>query len=55
MQKKNRFYACRPQATQRQYRPDFARYEREKREWIDAHPAATADEYQDAMRAVAQR
>lgn len=30
-------------------------YEAEKARWIDAHPEATPQEYQAAMRAIAQR
>jgi len=55
MQKKNRFYANRPQSTQRQYMPNFARYEQEKREWIDAHPESTPEQYQEAIRVIAAR
>lgn len=36
------------------YRPDFALYERLKYEWITEHPAATREQYQEAMRAIAE-
>tara|TARA_R110000868_G_scaffold411073_1_gene701703 strand:+ start:144 stop:296 length:153 start_codon:yes stop_codon:yes gene_type:complete len=37
------------------YRPDFARYEREKQDWMRRHPASTPEQYQAAMRAIAAR
>jgi hypothetical protein len=37
------------------YRPDFARYEREKQDWIRRHPAATPEQYQAAMVKIATR
>jgi len=37
------------------YKPDFARYEREKKAWQQANPKATPHEYQNAIRAIAQR
>ena len=37
------------------YFPDFALYEKLKKEWIEAHPNATPLEYHAAMSAIAQR
>jgi len=37
------------------YRPQFAQYEFEKRAWLAHHPKATGEEYQQAMREIAQR
>ena len=55
MPKKNRFYGYRPQKTQRQYKPNFARYEFEKQAWLDANPGATPDKRDEEIRAIATR
>jgi hypothetical protein len=57
MRKRNRFLGNGPLPHQRaqKYRPDFRRYEIEKHTWIAHHPAATADEYLQAMRDIAER
>ena len=52
MHKKNRYI---PRARPRNYRPDFKRYEAEKQNWIAQHPRATAEDYIEAMRALAAR
>jgi len=37
------------------YKPRFADYEQQKREWIAAHPNATPEEYQAAIAHIAMR
>lgn len=37
------------------YRPDFVRYEKEKRAWTDEHPLSTPWEYQEAIAQIALR
>jgi len=37
------------------YRPDFARYEQLKAQWATDHHNATHEEYQTAMREIADR
>lgn len=37
------------------YHPDFAGYEREKYAWVESHPDSTPEEYQMAMRAIAEK
>lgn len=44
-----------PAARPKNYRPDFAGYEREKQNWIAHHPKATGEEYVEAMREIAAR
>lgn len=46
-----------PKRTTKQfkYRPDFARYEREKQAWIAANPGATPAQYQEAIAHIAFR
>lgn len=34
--------------------PDWAEYERQKREWVKAHPQATPTEYEAAMQRIAR-
>ena len=51
MKKKRRYPTPKP----RNYRPDFARYEQEKREWLDEHRGYDYDDYQQAMREIAAR
>lgn len=35
------------------YRPDFARYEQLKRDWLIRNQGATYEQYQEAMRRIA--
>lgn len=44
-----------PKARPRNYRPRFEEYEREKQNWLAHHPNATANEYVEAMRAIAEK
>lgn len=37
------------------YMPDFALYEKLKKEWIDAHPNSTPEQYHVAIAAIAQK
>jgi hypothetical protein len=37
------------------YKPDFARYEREKKAWTEANPKSTPEQYQQAMMRIAQQ
>lgn len=52
MFRKNRYI---PKARPRNYNPNYQRYETEKQNWIEHHPHATAQEYIEAMREIAQR
>ena len=44
-------YRPKPNTT---YRPQFERYEILKRQWVDEHPKATPEDYQRAMRRIAE-
>lgn len=44
-----------PQYENPKYKPRFADYEQLKRAWVAANPNATREEYQQAMREIAQR
>ena len=52
MFKKRRYIPRKPPVN---YHPRFEQYAREKREWVDANPQATPEQYQKAMRQIADR
>lgn len=37
------------------YRPDFARYEQLKAQWVADNPTASHEQYQSAMREIAEK